>query len=151
MGVQAPRLYEARGRLEPQRTIGGTRRHSANDLDSVRCIGDLVDAGLNLAGIALVLDLEIQNTELRAAAQVRRRNRSGSRPHRSPRADPRSGPTRTTNPVAAEALTNALTVPEMADRSWVTAEEADWMEQQTALPVDGEDEYPREPPAADSP
>jgi hypothetical protein len=54
-------------------------------------------------------------------------------------------------PVAAEALTNALTVPEMADRSWVTAEEADWMEQQTAVPVDGEDEYPREPPAADSP
>jgi MerR family transcriptional regulator, heat shock protein HspR len=52
MGVQTLQLYEARGLLEPERTEGGTRRYSANDLDRLRRIGDLLGAGLNLAGIA---------------------------------------------------------------------------------------------------
>ena len=65
MGVQNLRLYEARGLLEPDRTDGGTRRYSANDLDRLRRIGDLLGAGLNLAGIAMVLDLEDQNAVLR--------------------------------------------------------------------------------------
>jgi MerR family transcriptional regulator, heat shock protein HspR len=66
MGVQNLRAYEARGLLEPERTDGGTRRYSADDLDRLRRIGDLLDAGLNLAGISMVLDLETQNSELRA-------------------------------------------------------------------------------------
>jgi DNA-binding transcriptional MerR regulator len=66
MGVQNLRLYEARGLLVPDRTDGGTRRYSANNLDRLRRIGDLLDAGLNLAGIAMVLDLEEQNAQLRA-------------------------------------------------------------------------------------
>ena len=66
MGVQNLRAYEARGLLEPERTDGGTRRYSADDLDRLRRIGDLLDAGLNLAGISMVLDLENQNNELRA-------------------------------------------------------------------------------------
>ena len=66
MGVQTLRLYEARGLLQPARTDGGTRRYSAQDLDRLRRIGDLLDAGLNLAGISMVLDLETQNSELRA-------------------------------------------------------------------------------------
>jgi MerR family transcriptional regulator/heat shock protein HspR len=66
MGVQTLRLYEARGLLEPNRTAGGTRRYSENDLDRLRHIGALLDAGLNIAGIAMVLDLEEQNTQLRA-------------------------------------------------------------------------------------
>jgi MerR family transcriptional regulator/heat shock protein HspR len=57
MGVQNLRLYEARGLLEPERTEGGTRRYSGNDLDRLRRIGDLLEAGLNLAGIAMVIDL----------------------------------------------------------------------------------------------
>jgi DNA-binding transcriptional MerR regulator len=65
MGVQNLRAYEARGLLEPQRTDGGTRRYSADDLDRLRRIGELLDAGLNLAGISMVLDLETQNSELR--------------------------------------------------------------------------------------
>ncbi len=66
MGVQNLRLYERRGLLEPQRTDGGTRRYSADDLDRLRRIGELLDGGLNLAGIALVLGLEADNTKLRA-------------------------------------------------------------------------------------
>lgn len=69
MGVQNLRLYEARGLLEPERTEGGTRRYSANDLDRLRRISDLLDAGLNLAGIGMVLDLEAQNTRLRARSR----------------------------------------------------------------------------------
>jgi DNA-binding transcriptional MerR regulator len=65
MGVQNLRLYEARGLLDPERTEGGTRRYSANDLDTLRRIGALLGDGLNLAGIAMVLDLEKQNADLR--------------------------------------------------------------------------------------
>ncbi|HTW20130.1 MAG TPA: MerR family transcriptional regulator [Mycobacteriales bacterium] len=69
MGVQNLRLYEARGLLAPDRTAGGTRRYSAHDLNRLRHIGDLLDAGLNLAGIAMVLDLEEENSALRAAKE----------------------------------------------------------------------------------
>ena len=64
-GVQNLRAYEARGLLEPERTEGGTRRYSADDLDRLRRIGDLLEAGLNLAGIAMVMDLQDENTQLR--------------------------------------------------------------------------------------
>ncbi len=66
MGIQNLRLYEARGLLEPHRTEGGTRRYSANDLDRLRRIGDLLAAGLNLAGVSMVLELEEENRQLRA-------------------------------------------------------------------------------------
>src|SRR6478752_4868164 len=66
MGVQPLRLYEARGLLDPERTGGGTRRYSTNDLDRLRRIGDLLEAGLNLAGVAMVMDLQDQNSQLRA-------------------------------------------------------------------------------------
>jgi MerR family transcriptional regulator/heat shock protein HspR len=66
MGVQNLRLYEARGLVKPERSEGGTRRYSANDLDRIRRIGDLLEAGLNLAGISMVFDLEAKNTQLRA-------------------------------------------------------------------------------------
>jgi MerR family transcriptional regulator/heat shock protein HspR len=75
MGAQNLRLYEARGLLEPARTEGGTRRYSANDLDRLRHIGALLDAGLNLAGIAMVLDLEAQNTRLKAENDERSERR----------------------------------------------------------------------------
>jgi DNA-binding transcriptional MerR regulator len=66
MGVQTLRSYEARGLLEPSRTEGGTRLYSASDLDRLRRIGELLAAGLNLAGVAMVLDLETENAQLRA-------------------------------------------------------------------------------------
>ncbi|MDT4957812.1 MAG: MerR family transcriptional regulator, heat shock protein HspR [Pseudonocardiales bacterium] len=67
MGTQNLRLYERRGLLEPDRTGGGTRRYSSEDVERLRRIGELLDAGLNLAGIAAVLDLEEANAQLRAA------------------------------------------------------------------------------------
>ena len=65
MGVQNLRAYEARGLLDPERTQGGTRRYSADDLERLRRIGHLLDAGLNLAGIAMVMQLQDENTRLR--------------------------------------------------------------------------------------
>ena len=40
--AQSLRLYEARGLLTPDRTGGGTRRYSANDLLRLRRIADLM-------------------------------------------------------------------------------------------------------------
>ena len=80
MGVQTLRLYEARGLLAPERTDGGTRRYSANDLDRLRRIGDLLDAGLNLAGIAMVMDLQDENTQLRADKEDQQRLTTASIP-----------------------------------------------------------------------
>lgn len=62
---QSLRLYERRGLLEPARTDGGTRRYSADDLERLHRIRQLLDAGVNLAGIALVLELERDNARLR--------------------------------------------------------------------------------------
>ncbi len=66
LGVQTLRLYERHGLLKPARTEGGTRRYSEADLVRLRRIADLLAAGLNLAGVALALDLETQNAQLRA-------------------------------------------------------------------------------------
>jgi DNA-binding transcriptional MerR regulator len=62
---QSLRLYERRGLLEPARTSGGTRRYSADDLERLHRIRQLLDTGVNLAGIALVLELERDNVRLR--------------------------------------------------------------------------------------
>ena len=81
-GVQNLRAYEARGLLEPTRTEGGTRRYSPNDLDRLRRIGELLKAGLNLAGIAMVLDLQDENDRLRANEEERSRLTSPTKARR---------------------------------------------------------------------
>lgn len=64
-GVQNLRAYETKGLVNPQRTGGGTRRYSEADLSRLRRITELLDAGLNLAGVAMVLDLQDANAGLR--------------------------------------------------------------------------------------
>jgi len=64
--VQNLRVYERRGLVAPSRTAGGTRRYSEDDLTRVRRILVLLEDGLNLAGVAMVLDLEDDNARLRA-------------------------------------------------------------------------------------
>lgn len=96
-GVQNLRAYEARGLLEPERTEGGTRRYSANDLDRLRRIGDLLEAGLNLAGIAMVMDLQDENNQLRAEKEEQRWLQSASTPaSRSPKRTASSSRSRST-------------------------------------------------------
>jgi DNA-binding transcriptional MerR regulator len=64
VGPQTLRLYERRGLLTPSRTDGGTRRYSDDDLERLGRITELVDQGVNLAGIAHILDLETRNSQL---------------------------------------------------------------------------------------
>jgi DNA-binding transcriptional MerR regulator len=68
-GQQNIRLYERRGLLAPDRTAGGTRQYSDADLVVLRRIGELLEEGLNLAGVAKVLELEAANARLRADLQ----------------------------------------------------------------------------------
>jgi len=76
MGPQTLRLYEERGLLEPERTAGGTRRYSQDDLDRLHRIGELLGDGLNLAGVAAVLVLERDNARLRQQnSKIRKQRR----------------------------------------------------------------------------
>jgi DNA-binding transcriptional MerR regulator len=63
---QTLRLYERRGLLAPARTLGGTRRYSDDDLERLQRITELVDQGVNLAGIAQILALETKNSQLQS-------------------------------------------------------------------------------------
>lgn len=77
VAVQSLRLYERYGLVTPARSDGGTRRYSADDLARLRRISALVEAGVNLAGIARILSLEDDNAELSAAnSDLRSANRT---------------------------------------------------------------------------
>jgi MerR family transcriptional regulator/heat shock protein HspR len=77
IAVQTLRLYERHGLLNPTRSGGGTRRYSADDLARLRRITALVEAGINLTGIARILDLEDNNAWLSAAnTDLRSANRT---------------------------------------------------------------------------
>jgi DNA-binding transcriptional MerR regulator len=80
MDPQSLRLYERRGLLEPTRTDGGTRRYSSDDLARLERIGTLLAAGLNLAGIGRVLELEAENARLRAELELTRAADAAQRP-----------------------------------------------------------------------
>jgi MerR family transcriptional regulator, heat shock protein HspR len=71
VAVQSLRLYERHGLLTPSRSDGGTRRYSADDLARLRRISELVAAGVNLAGVARILDLQDDNAALLAANRAK--------------------------------------------------------------------------------
>jgi len=73
-GVQNLRLYERKGLLQPDRSAGGTRLYSADDILRLRRILDLLAAGVNLAGIAMVLDLQDDNTRMSKQLQRKATN-----------------------------------------------------------------------------
>ena len=77
------RLYETRGLISPSRSQGGTRRYSDDDLVRLREIGQLLDEGLNLAGIAAVLALQAQNRSLQTQLHQTRQRASGPRRRRT--------------------------------------------------------------------
>jgi MerR family transcriptional regulator/heat shock protein HspR len=74
MEIQNLRVYERRGLVDPARTPGGTRLYSADDVERLLRIGELLADGLNLAGIRRVLELELIVERLRAEnTRLRRR------------------------------------------------------------------------------
>ena len=63
--IQNLRVYERHGLVTPDRTEGGTRRYSEEDVERLVRIRELLDAGLNLAGVDRVLELEDEVARLR--------------------------------------------------------------------------------------
>ncbi len=61
------RLFESKGLLTPFRSEGGTRRYSDDDIERLRRAAQLRDDGVNIVGIARVLDLQDENASLREA------------------------------------------------------------------------------------
>jgi MerR family transcriptional regulator/heat shock protein HspR len=55
---QTLRAYEREGFVEPARSSGGTRRYSGSEVDRLREISALADAGINIAGMRRILALE---------------------------------------------------------------------------------------------
>jgi MerR family transcriptional regulator, heat shock protein HspR len=79
---QTLRLYERRGLLTPSRSDGGTRRYSDDDLERLKRITELVEQGINLAGIAQILDLQTKNIQLESdytALELRNAQLTGDR------------------------------------------------------------------------
>lgn len=70
MHPQTLRIYERRGLVAPARTGGGSRRYSDADIELLRRIQQLTAAGLNLAGVKAVLQLE--HEVLRLQSEVAR-------------------------------------------------------------------------------
>jgi MerR family transcriptional regulator, heat shock protein HspR len=71
---QTLRIYERKGLLQPARTGGGSRRYSDSDIARLQRILDLTSAGLNLAGVQMVLALEDENRRLRVEIDRARRD-----------------------------------------------------------------------------
>lgn len=70
--IQNLRAYERHGLVTPGRTDGGTRRYSDHDVGQLLHIRELIDDGLNIAGIQRVLALEAEIAHLHARLLNRR-------------------------------------------------------------------------------
>ncbi|CAB0918287.1 MerR family DNA-binding transcriptional regulator [Corynebacterium diphtheriae] len=74
MHAQTLRTYDRLGLVTPQRTRGGGRRYSRDDVELLRTVQHLSQAeGVNLAGIKSIIELKKENAQLRkelVAAQV---------------------------------------------------------------------------------
>ncbi len=87
MHPQTLRIYERKGLIDPQRTPGGTRRYSQEDIERLALIQQLTDQGLNLEGVRRVIALEAEVAALRARvaeleAEMNRRIEEVHRSHR---------------------------------------------------------------------
>lgn len=69
MHPQTLRNYEREGLIAPERTAGGNRMYSENDLARLAVIGDLTDQGVNISGIRMVLELQAEVTALQAEVE----------------------------------------------------------------------------------
>lgn len=77
---QTLRIYERKGLIAPARTSGRSRRYSEHDIERLRRIQDLTTAGVGLAGVERILELEARLAaarerirELEAEAEATRR------------------------------------------------------------------------------
>ncbi|HEY3238544.1 MAG TPA: MerR family transcriptional regulator, partial [Acidimicrobiia bacterium] len=55
---QTLRIYERKGLVEPQRTVGRSRRYSDRDIRRLQRIQQLTNDGVSLAGVKRIIALE---------------------------------------------------------------------------------------------
>lgn len=55
------RYYEEHGLIQPHRTEGNRRMYSLNDVDTLLEIKDLLEQGINMAGIKRVFEMKKEN------------------------------------------------------------------------------------------
>jgi MerR family transcriptional regulator/heat shock protein HspR len=68
---QTLRIYERKGLLSPRRTAGKARRYSDRDIEHLRMIQELTqEAGVNLAGVKLIMELQRELEELHRRAET---------------------------------------------------------------------------------
>ena len=89
---QTLRIYERKGLLQPKRTRGNTRRYSQRDIEHLQRIQALTQAaGVNLAGVKIIMEMQSEIEELRLRRdelerEVRRHRRAAG--SRAPRREP---------------------------------------------------------------
>lgn len=66
---QTLRVYEREGLIEPSRSSGGTRLYSGQDVARLREIAELTGAGINIAGVRRILELQAELIALRTALE----------------------------------------------------------------------------------
>lgn len=62
---QTLRIYERKGLVEPQRTVGRSRRYSDRDIRRLQRIQELTTEGVSLAGVKRIIALEEELDEAR--------------------------------------------------------------------------------------
>ncbi|MDO4929197.1 MAG: helix-turn-helix transcriptional regulator [Corynebacterium sp.] len=71
MHAQTLRTYDRLGIVTPQRTRGGGRRYSQQDVELLQTVQRLSqEEGMNLAGIKAIIELKKENAELRSQLQA---------------------------------------------------------------------------------
>jgi len=76
---QTLRIYERKGLVSPARTAGNTRRYSDRDIDRLRMIQELTQAGVNLAGVKKVMELRAEMQRARQRMDEVRRQLEATR------------------------------------------------------------------------
>lgn len=68
---QTLRIYERKGLLSPKRTAGNSRRYSERDVERLRQIQRLTQAGVNLAGVRIIMELQRRLDEMQRTVDAR--------------------------------------------------------------------------------
>jgi MerR family transcriptional regulator, heat shock protein HspR len=93
---QTLRIYERKGLVEPQRTVGRSRRYSERDIRRLQRIQQLTNEGVSLAGVKRVIAMEeeleaarseITRLENQIEAQRQEADRAVANVHRQYRRD----------------------------------------------------------------
>ena len=71
---QTLRVYEREGLVEPGRSAGGTRLYSGHDVARLREIAELTGAGVNIAGVRRILELQEELRRVRALIEEEERS-----------------------------------------------------------------------------